>query len=395
MGATDAAHVLIFDLGGGTFDVSVLSIEDGLVEVKATGGDTRLGGEDFDMAIVNWVLEDLKKKGKKDLDAKVMAKIKRASENAKRELSGADAATIDYETLGGDIDGSVSLSKEKFEELCAPLFQRTFDTVAAVLKDAKLEKSQIDDIVLVGGSTRVPKIQATLSEYFGGRTLCKSIHPDEAVAYGAAVQGAILSGVRTSGSTEMLLIDVTPLSLGIEIEGRVHSIIIPRNSPIPCQKKSTYTTVENYQESIDCNVYEGERPCVDGNRLLGDFEITGIERAKKGEAQVEVSFSLDANGVLNVAALDKKTRARAECTISDACKGLDPAEVKRMLGEAEEMKEFDKEYKKKLDLKMEIEECAYGMGDDKGDELLEWLDNLDLGSTPLTALKTKLRACGA
>merc|ERR1711865_56327 len=235
--------------------------------------------------------------------------------------------------------------------------------VINVLKDAKLDKTQIDDIVLVGGSTRVPKIQETLISYFGGKTLCKSIHPDEAVAYGAAVQGAILSGVRTSASTEMLLIDVTPLSLGIEIQGKVHSIIIPRNSPIPCQKKSMYTTVENYQESIDCNVYEGERPCVDGNRLLGDFEITGIERAKKGEAKIEVSFSLDANGVLLVSAQDKKTRARAECTISDACKGLDPAEVGRMLKEAEEMKEF-----------------AYGLGGDECDELLEWLDGMDLGT---------------
>merc|ERR1711865_288026 len=267
--------------------------------------------------------------------------------------------------------------------------------VINVLKDAKLDKTAIDDIVLVGGSTRVPKIQETLISYFGGKTLCKSIHPDEAVAYGAAVQGAILSGVRTSASTEMLLIDVTPLSLGIEITGKVHSIIIPRNTPIPCQQKRMYTTEENYVEKEHVRVFEGERPCVDGNRLLGDFEITGIEIAKKGEPEIEVSFSLDANGVLNVAALDKKTRTRAECTISDACKGLDPEEVKRMLGEAEEMKEFDKEYKKKLDLKMEIEECAYGMGDDKGDELLEWLDNLDLGSTPLDALKTKLRACGA
>jgi len=247
----------------------------------------------------------------------------------------------------------------------------------------------VDDVVLVGGSTRVPCIQATLSQYFGGRPLCKSIHPDEAVAYGAAVQGAILSGVRSAATQEIVLIDVTPLSLGIEVEGRHHSVIIPRNTSIPCQKTSTYTTTDNYQDMVEVSVYEGERPCVDQNRLLGEFEITNIEQAKKGVPQVEVSFALDTNGVLQVTARDKKTRAEACCTITGACKGLDAAEIARLHKEAEDMKEQDADYKLKLDLKSEIEELAYDTAEE--DAVLEWLDGLDLGATSRSTLEQKLK----
>mmetsp|Transcript_11027 Transcript_11027/g.23199 ORF Transcript_11027/g.23199 Transcript_11027/m.23199 type:complete len:771 (+) Transcript_11027:70-2382(+) len=383
------SHVLVFDLGGGTFDVSVLSIEGGIVEVKATGGDTHLGGEDFDNCLSDWLLAELKKKGLSG-DEKTTAKAKRAAENTKRELSSKDTVEIDIGELVGGEDGTLKVTRAQFEKLCTPFFTRCLDTVKAVLKDAKISNADIDEIVLVGGSTRVPQIQQQLSEFFGGKNLCKSINPDEAVAYGAAVQGAILSGVRLSNSTELLLIDVTPLSLGIETEGKHVSVIIPRNTQVPCVKESTYTTTEAYQEAIDVRVYEGERPCTDGNHLLGEFTVTGIERAKQGEAQVVVRFALDANGVLDVTALDKKTRATNQCRINNACKGLDPAEVKRMVEEAERMKSIDAQYAEKLELKNAIEEAAYGLGDDEQEAIFDWLQTINLGDIPKATLEKKL-----
>jgi len=390
-GGPTASHVLVFDLGGGTFDVSVLHIEGGLVEVKATGGDTRLGGEDFDACLTDWICAELKKKGF-TIEGKTKAKAKRAAENAKRALSSNEVTELEMGDLVAGEDGTLSVTRAQFEKLCQPLFNRTLDTVKAVLKDAKLPPGDIDDIVLVGGSTRVPCIQNMLLDFFGGqKTLCKSINPDEAVAYGAAVQGAILSGVRLSNSTEMLLIDVTPLSLGIETEGKNHSVIIPRNTSIPCTKESTYTTTENYQEAIDIRVFEGERPCTDGNHLLGEFKVDGIERAKRGEAQVVVRFNLDANGVLHVSAMDKKTRATNSCRINNACKGLDQAEIKRMVEEAEAMKAGDAEYAQKLEVKTEIEEAAYGLGGEECDEVLDWLATLNLSGTSKRELERKLR----
>merc|ERR1719387_1684843 len=284
------------------------------------------------------------------------AKVKRSAEAAKRDLSVNESVRIEISDLVPEAEGALDFTRAQFEKLCQVLFNRTFDTVAKVIKDAKLDPKDVDDVVLVGGSTRVPRIQAALSDFFGGKTLCKTLHPDEAVAYGAAVQGAILAGVRTSTSTEMLLIDVTPLSLGIETEGKHHSIIIPRNTAIPCTKRSTYTTTESYQDTIDVKIFEGERPCTDSNHLLGEFEITGIERAKAGEAQIEVCFALDANG-----------------TINDACKGLDTAEIARMLAESEKMKEQDDDYAVKLSLKAAIEEAAYDLDDEASNEVLEWL----------------------
>jgi len=366
-----------------------LFIEDGVVEVKATGGDTHLGGEDFDMALVDWLLAELKKKGHKE-DEKVKVKAKRAAENAKRALSSSEAIEIEIGELVSGEDGVLKLTRAEFEKICEPFFKRTLDTVKNVLKDAKIDTKDIDDIVLVGGSTRVPALQKQLMDLFGGKQLCKSINPDEAVAYGAAVQGAILSGTRLSTSTELLLIDVTPLSLGIELQGKQMSIIIPRNTAVPCVKESTYTTTENYQEAIDVRVFEGERPCTDSNHLLGDFTVTGIERAKQGEAQVVVSFSLDANGVLNVTAMDKKTRAKNECTISDACKSLGPDEIKRMVAEAEAMKNSDADYAEKLNLKNQLEEAAYDLPEDEGEDVFQWLQARPLDGISKSDLERKL-----
>jgi len=263
------------------------------------------------------------------------------------------------------------------------------DTVKKVLKDAQLTAPEIDDIVLIGGSTRIPRIQEMLSQFFGGRQLCRSINPDEAVAYGAAVQGAILSGVRHAATDALLLLDVTPLSLGIELEGRVFSVLIPRNASIPCKKSHTYTTTEDYQESIEICVYEGERPCVDGNRKLGEFSVNNIERAKREEPQIEVTFELDANGILHVSARDKKTRALADCRIEGACKGIDQGEIERMVQEAKTFASEDEEYRRQLEIKMDLENLAYTLRDraegsegveskasQKAQDCLDWLDGI-------------------
>jgi len=381
-GSSSGANVLIFDLGGGTFDVSILRIEDGMFTVKATGGDTHLGGEDFDNAVVDYFIGELKKKHNLDVagDAKMTRKLRTACEKAKRTLSSGTTAKIEIDDI------QLDLSRAKFESLNKAAFDRTLETVKKVLKDAKLEPKQIDEIVLVGGSTRVPLVQQNLLDFFGGKQLCKSVNPDEAVAYGAAVQGAILSGVRHAATAALVLIDVTPLSLGIEVQGKQFSIIIPRNTSIPCKASSQYTTTDNYQESLVIPVYEGERPNIDGNRNLGQFTITGIERAKKEEPQIDVSFELDANGILNVSAKDKKTGAKADCRIEGACKGLDPAEIRRMVEEAETFAKEDEEYRRQSELKLELENLAYDVqerelsagkeGASKAQECLDWLEGL-------------------
>lgn len=344
-----------------------------------------MGGEDFDNAVVDYLVDLLKKKHSVDAkgDHKLLRKLRTAVERAKRALSNGTCAHIEVE------DYCFELTRAKFESLNKATFDRTMDTVRKVLKDAKLDAKDVDEVVLVGGSTRIPVIQEHLSEAFGGRQLCKSINPDEAVAYGAAVQGAILSGVRNAATDALLLVDVTPLSLGIETQGKHFSVLIPRNTNIPCKKASTFTTTENYQESIDICVYEGERPCTDGNRLLGQFTIHNIERAKREEPQIEVSFELDANGILNVSARDKKTGARADTRIEGACKGLDESEINRMVQEAENFAREDELYREQLETKLELEglvwdilERAEQCGDaeskevQKAREIQVWLEDL-------------------
>merc|ERR1719265_2317332 len=387
------SNILIFDLGGGTFDATVLRIEGGIFEVLATGGDTRLGGEDFDNALVDFLVQEFKKTKKLEIkDPKDMMKLKAAAERAKREISTSQSAKVEI-AIDGD-EYSVELQRSKFESLNNAIFSRTLDTVKAVLKDAGLKPAEIDDIVLVGGSTRVPKIQEMLSSHFGGRQLCRSINPDEAVAYGAAVQGAILAGVRHSLCDSIVLVDVTPLSLGVEVEGKHMSSIIPRNTKIPCTKSNMYTTEEDYEEALDIRIFEGERPATKDNHLLGEFRISKIERAKRGEPEVEITFALDSNGILNVTAQDKKTKAKAEISIANACKGLSKEEIAQMVEEAERCAKEDAELMKKVELKNDLQQLAFDARDSNAelaDETLDWLDGLDLSTCSIELLELKRR----
>jgi len=381
-----SANILVFDLGGGTFDVSLLTIDNGVFEVQATGGDTRLGGEDFDRTVTDFLIGEAKKKGL-DIGTNQRA-IKRlfvAAEKAKRTLSELTTTNIDVESLIDGKDFSFTLTRAKFEALNREPFVRCLDTVKRVLKDAKMQVEEVSDIVLVGGSTRIPKVQEMLREHFKGRALCKSINPDEAVAFGAAVQAAILSGNRHSATQSLLLVDVAPLSLGIETTGRVMSTIIKRNTSIPCVKSHIYTTEENYQTAVDIVVYEGERTCTDGNHLLGKFTITGIQRAKRGEPQIEVSFNMDANGCLNVTAEDKVTNAKNQIEISGSGRATGE-EVERMMAEAEKFREEDQARLKNIEARNELEglcihaaDVARDMNDsglrETAQNVQEWIDN--------------------
>jgi len=364
----EPAKVLIFDLGGGTFDVSVLTIEGGVTEVKATGGDTRLGGEDFDNIVTKFLIQEAVSQGMPDIseDARAVRRLQTAVEQAKRALSSSAETQIHVEGLfttdqkkKGEsnyktVDFNYTLSKAKFESLNMVYFNKCLETVKKVLKDAKLKPSEIDDIVLVGGSTRIPKMQQMLQEYFGGKELCRSLNPDEAVAYGAAVQGAILNGARDKSTANLLLMDVTPLSLGIETTGRLMSVVVPRNSAIPCVKTQTYTTEADFQTEIDVCVYEGERAKTTENNLLGKFSISGIERAKRGVPKIDVSFALDSNGILNVSARDQTTGAEAQTQIERSGRSSD-ADIERMVKDAAKYRAEDEEALKRVEAVNELE----------------------------------------
>ncbi|OAV98752.1 heat shock protein SSB [Puccinia triticina 1-1 BBBD Race 1] len=339
--------VLIFDLGGGTFDVSLLSIAGGVFTVKATAGDTHLGGEDFDNALLEHFKNEFKRKTKLDIDgdARALRRLRSACERAKRTLSSVTQTTVEVD----------SLFQARFEEINATTFRSTLDPVDKVLKDAKIDKSKVEDIVLVGGSTRIPKIQSLVSDFFGGRQLNKSINPDEAVAYGAAVQAAVLTGQTSEKTADLLLLDVAPLSLGVAMQGDVFGVVVPRNTPIPTNKSRTFTTVEDNQSTVTFPVYEGERVTCKENRLLGEFELSGITPQPRGQAELVCTFEVDANGLLKVSALDRTSGRRANITITNSVGRLSSAEIDQMIKDAESFKQADKEFSAKHEAKQELE----------------------------------------
>ncbi|SAM84283.1 probable SSB2-heat shock protein of HSP70 family, cytosolic [Ustilago bromivora] len=356
-------NVLIYDLGGGTFDVSLLNITGGVFAVKATAGDTHLGGEDFDNTLLDHFKKEFERKNKLDIsgDARATRRLRSACERAKRTLSSVTQTTVEVDSLFQGVDFQANITRARFEEINAAAFKGTIDPVAKVLKDSKIPADKVDDIVLVGGSTRIPKIQSLISEFFGGRQLNKSINPDEAVAYGAAVQAAVLTNQTSDKTADLLLLDVAPLSLGVAMQGDVFGVVVPRNTPIPCNKTRVFTTVEDNQTQVTFPVYEGERTQCKDNRLLGEFELTGIPPQPRGQAELLTTFEIDANGLLKVSAQEKITGRKANITITNSVGRLSSNEIEQMIKDAETFSKADKDFTAKHDAKNDLEAYVHSV----------------------------------